>query len=1071
MKQSKAYWPALALFWMLCWGATTALFSQQKTVSGNITDENGLPLPGATVVIKDGDSGASSDFNGNYSINVEEGSTLIFSYLGYDTIERIVGEKDTIDLQLIPSAGELDEVIIVGYGTSTKQTFVGTATQIDSEDLAAKNTTNVTQALAGEVAGVTVINDSGQPGSSSTIRIRGFSSLIGNRDPLYVVDGIPFNGNINSINPSDIESITILKDASATAIYGARGANGVVLITTKKGKAGKSQIEITTEYGSNSRSLPEYQLVDNPEQYVELGWESLKNNAIAKEMDDPTAFANANIFGGSGINSSYNLWDKPGAELIDPATGKFRSGINRKYTPEKWTDYLFNTGKRIESNLRLSGGVEKTTYSTSFGVLDEQGYLINSTYKRFSTRVDVSHEAKEWLKGSLNLGYNDHNSSFVGQESNATSAFWFAYTVPPIYPVFLRDRDGNFVPDPISGGNQYDFGEGGRGFGLGSNPVASTRYDIDQNKIRELNGNTMLEATFLKKFKFLVKYGIQYVAEESDDLGSPLYGFSATSGGLLSKTKVNLFSSTFLKSLSYKNTFGLHTVEGKLFHENQEFDYYYLDTTKTGLAEPFSVENNNAVVNVGSNSYKLDYALESYFGTIDYNYNEKYYLSLVARRDGSSRFLNNKWGTFYSAGASWIASKEDFISDVYWIDFLKLKASYGVIGEQNGAGLYSGYDLYNVNNLNDQPSFAFSTKGNPDLTWESSVQTQIGTEFSLFERIKAEIDLYSKKTDNLFVNKRLGPSIGYRNIASNDGSLINRGLEFNLTTDLIKTNDFKVEFNINGAFLDNEILTMPIDPSTGAPKTIDIVGLFGRSKGHSIFDFYMREFAGVEPDTGRSTWYVNYVDTNNNQSLDSGEAISSLTEYMSNNPNAEILETTTTKYSDATQRYIGKSAIPKMNGAFRLKTEYKGFELVAQFLYQYGAFAYDFNYALLMGNEQPGSDAFHIDILNRWQNSGDITDVPRLSANADTNVNSSSSRFLTSSDYLSLNNLRVGYTFSERLSKKLLLEKLSIWASGDNLWLLSSRDGFNPATSEAGESNFYRYAPFTTMVFGLQLQF
>ena len=1047
---------------------STAAWAQ--TVSGTVTDENNQPFLGATVLVQGTNRGTTTDFEGKYRINAEEGETLIFSYVGYGKQSILIGADTTIDVQMAVD-NELDEIIVIGYGTTTKETFVGTATKVTSEDIESKSTTNISQALAGEVAGVTVINSSGQPGSASEIRIRGFGSISGNRSPLYVIDGIPFSGGINSINKSDIESYTVLKDASATAIYGSRGANGVVLITTKKGKAGKSQIEVSINQGYNSRSLPDYETVENQEQYVELGWEALKNYATIESITNPTQYASDNLFSGNGINPSYNMWDAAGPDLIDPATGMFKSGVKRKYTPERWGDYLFDTGARTEVDVRLSGGVEKTTYSTSFGALEDKGYLLNSGFKRYSTRVDVGHEVKEWLKGSFNLGYAYTNSTQGGQETNATSAFWFATSIPSIYPVFLRDAAGKLVEDTIFGGNQYDFGDNGRGFGLGSNPVATTIYDIDQTLAHELNGNTRLEASFLKNFKFLLQYGIQYGNSSNDQLGNFFYGFSKTTGGSIFKAKQSIFSNTFLQSLSYKNSFDLHNVEFKIFHESQDFTFNSLNAFRQQLADPFSVELNNAVVNISSGSFQTDFSIESYFGILDYNYDEKYFASLSARRDGSSRFLNNKWGTFLSFGASWLLSKEDFLSDSSWVNFLKLKTSYGSTGDQAGAGLYSGYTLNSIGNLNDLPEFTESTIGNPDLTWEASVQFQVGTEFEIFERFEAEMDYYVKTTDNLLVPVNVGPSLGYRRFTGNDGSLQNSGFEFNLTGHLIKTNDLKLELNLNGAMPQNKILAMPIERSTGKEKILDQVGIYGRSKGKSIFEHYMREFAGVNPTTGVSEWYVNYTDDNKNGAYDSGEEINSLTQFIYENPDAVIAEAKTATYSDATQRYIGTSAIPDVQGAFRIKGDYKGLELSAQFLYQFGGTGYDSQYASFMGNDQPGADNFHIDILNRWQKSGDIADVPRLSANADNNVNSTSSRFLISSDYIALNNVRLGYSFSERLSEKLFVEKLSIWASGDNLWLNSKRDGYNPTTSETAGSSVYNYAPLTTIVFGLKVQF
>ncbi|MGB2435794.1 MAG: SusC/RagA family TonB-linked outer membrane protein, partial [Flavobacteriaceae bacterium] len=468
MKKRYFLWSLLLglLFLQLGW-------AQQKTITGTVNDENGLPLPGVTVIIEGTTQGVATDFEGNFTINAQAGEILIISYVGYADQQITIDNQDNYTITMVPSS--LEEVIVIGYGTSTKEQFVGTATKIETEEVENKNTTNISQALAGEVAGVTVINTSGQPGSSSTIRIRGFGSISGNRNPLYVVDGIPFSGNINSINKADVESYTVLKDASATAIYGSRGANGVVLITTKKGKSGTSKIEVTLNQGTNRRALPQYNTISSPEQYVELSWESLKNFAIATKVENPAEYASNNLFGGrNGISSHYNMWDAEGNELIDPNTGKFNTGITRKYTPEDWSDNLFRNGQRTEVNLRLSGGVDKTTYSTSFGALKDYGYLLNSSYERYNTRVDVGHEIKSWLKGNFNVGYTYINSSQTGQESDATSAFWFVNAIPPIYPVYLRDENGDSVADDIFEGNQYDFGNNGRGFGLGSNPVGTT---------------------------------------------------------------------------------------------------------------------------------------------------------------------------------------------------------------------------------------------------------------------------------------------------------------------------------------------------------------------------------------------------------------------------------------------------------------------------------------------------------------------------------------------------------------------------------------------------------------------
>jgi len=1071
--------------------APFAMMAQVMNVSGTVTSsEDGLPMPGVSIIVVGTTNGTSTDFDGNFSIDANTGDQLQFSFIGYSN-KSVAVSGSSMNVVLDVDASALDEVIVIGYGTTTKEAFTGSAVQIDSEVLESKNTSNITQALAGETAGVTVINTSGQPGSVSKVRIRGYGSVNGNRDPLYVVDGVPFSGSINSINPADIESTTILKDASATAIYGSRGANGVILITTKKGKSGQSKVDVSFNYGVNVRQLPQYERTMNQEEFMELSWESLKNNYMVEngldyntpgDVTTANQWASDNIVGAKGIAEHYNMWDKEGKQLIDPTTGKFRKGVNRTYTPEAWDDVLFDTSQRMEGNVRLSGGVDKTTYSTSFGVLDDKGYYMKSSYKRYTSRVDVGHQVKDWLKGSMNLGYAYSETSNVGQTKDSNSGFWFSDNVPTIYPVYMRKQvapggssNGKFIVDPIFGGKQFDYGDNSIGnrreFGALTNAAGNATYDEDKTNIHELNGNSYLEATFLTNFKAFARLGLQYVRTSRNNLGNPFYGGSATQGGSIYKVNNDYFILNFLQGVSYTKEFDESTIDISLFHESNSFKLNRSTTYKTNLVDPFGQENNNAVVTQSANSYDVQSKLESFFGKASYNYDTKYYADVTVRRDGSSRFKTNKWGTFYSGGLGWIASKEAFMDDIEIIKYLKLKTSYGITGDQAGANAYSGFDLYSVSNLNDNPSLSFETKGNADLTWETSKMFQVGAEITLGSFLDAEFDYYIKKTEDLFFDRRVGPSLGYALITVNDGDLKNSGLEFNLEGHIINTNDFTLDLVINGEIIKNELTRMPIDPATGKAKILDIAGVYGRSEGHSLFDFYMREFVGVDKADGTSMWKLLYEDKDGSGDYTAGEEVKSLLEYKNKNPNAKISETTTKKYSNATQSYVDKSAIPDIRGAFRLEANYKGFEISTQFLYQFGGYAVDYGYRNLMDNGIPGSNLWHTDVRDRWQKPGDVTNIPRLSAESDANVNSTSTRFLTSTDFVSFNNLRIGYNFSERVTEKLGIQKLSIFLSGDNLWMHSERKGFNPMTSETGSSDTYRYAPLTTYSGGVRLSF
>ncbi|MDB5264133.1 MAG: SusC/RagA family TonB-linked outer membrane protein, partial [Adhaeribacter sp.] len=367
------------------------VYAQSQAISGKVTDAaTNQGLPGVTVLVKGSATGTSTDIEGNYSINVPATGTLSFSFIGYTTIERTIGSATTINVALNVDAAQLGEVVVTGYSTSTQQSFTGTAKVVSGEALDRKNVSNVSQALAGEVAGVRVINTSGQPGSVGTVRIRGLGSVNGNRDPLYVVDGVPFNGSLNSINPGDIESATVLKDAAATAIYGSRGANGVIVITTRSGRGKASYIEADASTGTNMALLPRYSTIKSPEQYIGLSWEALYNQGVARNDANPTNFANTRLFSTAGIRTNYNLWNATAAQLIDPATRTVRPDVTRKYDPENWEDFAFQNAARNEVNVKFGGSSGKTNYYSSFGFLDDQGYIINSDFQRLSARLNVT---------------------------------------------------------------------------------------------------------------------------------------------------------------------------------------------------------------------------------------------------------------------------------------------------------------------------------------------------------------------------------------------------------------------------------------------------------------------------------------------------------------------------------------------------------------------------------------------------------------------------------------------------------------------------------------------------------
>lgn len=1059
------------------------LLAQNRTITGRVTDEKGNGVANSSVLVKGTKIGASTDANGNFSLSVPSNArVLVFSSVGFDTKEVTIGNSNTVDANLISNESTLSAVVVVGYTSTTKEAFTGSAKQVAGERLTNKEVSNVSQALAGEVSGVRVINTSGQPGTSATIRIRGIGSVNGNRAPLYVVDGVPFSGAINAINPEDIASITVLKDAAATAIYGSRGANGVIVVSTKTGKGKKSFIEVDGKYGVNKSLLPRYDVIRSPEQFIALGWEALYNQGVRAGSSDPVNYANIRLFSGSGISPNNNMWNLSGAsstwgaQLIDPTTRTVKSGINRKFDPENWEDFAFQASNRQEVNLKIGGSDGRTNYYTSFGYLKDEGYSIKSDFRRLSARLNLTHEVKSWLNASMNVAYANAETNNNGQESNSNSVFWFVDNIPSIYPLFLRDKNGNKVADPIFGGYQYDYGTTGRKFGSLTNAIADANYNINRDKRNELTGNTSVNLNFTKHLSLENRLGVQYYNNVSYGLTNKFYGSAASQNGSIQQDRTELLNLNLLNMLHYRKNFGNSNLEALVAHEATDYKISYSGGYGYNLIETNSLELSNAVVITPSAYSNSDInKLESYFAQINYDYSHTYYVSATGRRDGSSRFIgDNKWGTFGSLGLGWEMTRMGFMKNLNAINYLKLKASYGVLGDQQGLGFYPGYSQITAGNLNDQPSFLPPVPGNPDLTWETSKMFQAGVDFKLGDYLTGTVEYYLKNTDNLIFQRRVGISNGFALLNVNDGQLRNKGVEFDLTGHILKGKDFFLDLGINGEHFRNKITAMPIDPSTGKQKVIDPQGSFGYSVGHSIYDFYIRNFAGVDPNDGTSTWTVYYNDLNTNGSYDAGEGVANLEDYYANNPDkkGKLLTGTTKTYSQATLYYIGKSAIPDLRGGINLNGGWKGFELGIQVLYSFGGYAYDGAYATLMGNGLIGGNNWSTDITRRWQKKGDVTEVPRLSNNADANVNSVSSRFVTKANYLVLNNVRLAYTIpSSVLSKTNILQQATIFVSGDNLWLHSARNGFNPSTAESGASDMYRYSPLSTITAGLRVRF
>ena len=661
---------------------TAATASAQKRVTGRVLDTNGAPIAGATVHVKGSQIKTKTDANGNFSLkNIPSNAKQItFSYFGMGT--QTVSVSANMQVTLKDNEQTLGEAYVVAYGKATKASFTGAAAKIKGDVVENKATAEVTSALAGEVAGVQIMQNDGNPGANSNIVMRGIGSVNAAASPLIVVDGMPYAGDLSSIDPKDIESLDLMKDATATALYGSRGANGVIIISTKKGKAGKLSIGADVKYSVSGRWLPTYDVIKSPERFVELSWESLKNNFMKQGATEEQAIgaASAALFDdqNGGIPSIYNMWNADGADLIDPTTGRFNSGITRKYNPDSWEDELFRTGQKVDAGVNLTGGTDRIKTYTSVGFTKDKGYLVGADYRRFTGRSNMDIQITNWLKGSTSLSYaNSRQNKSVQDEYTSNNAMNFINSMPYLYPVFQRDAYGNRIPDAYVGGYKYDYGmENGRPAYPNVNPAGAANLDINQTDADQFTGNGQLEASFLNDFKLTAGLGYMYLHSNENVVINPFYGDSEGTG-IYENTSTISRQVVGNQILSWKHTYkDTHSFNAFVGHESTWTDNQIAYGSKKNLVRADGMTFGNAVVYQNLTGYNYGYSLDSWFGQLSYDYAEKYFINGALRADGSSRFAKgNRWGTFGSVGAAWNVTKEDFMRDVTWLRNLKLKAS------------------------------------------------------------------------------------------------------------------------------------------------------------------------------------------------------------------------------------------------------------------------------------------------------------------------------------------------------------------------------------------------------------
>lgn len=1083
-----------------------------KVVSGTvIAGDDNHPIAGATVRAKvTKGKGALTDVNGKFRLVLpDDEKEIIVSFVGYET--KVVKAGKDLRIVLPVKAESLDEVIVVAYGTSTKQAFTGSSVTVSGEKLKLKST-NITKALEGEVPGVQVITRTGQPGSPAEIIVRGIGSVNSDTSPLYVVDGTPYGNSMTGIDPNDIENISVLKDASATALYGSRAANGVVLITTRKGRQGKVTINAEVKYGINKRTLPLYDVITSPEEYMELSYRSLENKYDFLKTKKPRGQENASInellWGDAGISPKYNMWNVPeGEAFIDPNTHKVNPRATRIYTPENWKDHVFRTGQRTEATVSMSGGQDNLSFFTSAGFLRDQGYYISSDFSRFNVRNNLTYNVSKDFKNTMNISYTRTSKDYPGQGSNVNNGFAYVNDIPPIYPVYQHELKadgskpaGRLVEDPkIPGGYSYDYGmhtDGSRGYGAGVNPAGAVRLDR-KNRISHLfSSNYTAEYLFLENFKFAFNVGYQQSLNERNDLVNPYYG-DAEGIGRMYRTNSSSSNLTVNQILSWNKSFGTHHLDAFVAHETYSYKYKYAYTSKDGAVMGDLPEFDNYVTPKDISSYSLGYNLESYFGQVRYDYANKYFFSGSLRADGSSRFAKgNRWGVFGSVGAAWMLSNEEFMKDQSIFNTLKLKASWGRIGNQEitlGYGssipdyfLFS--DFLDMQNLGNKPAFSFYSKGNPSLTWEVSNSINVGMESRLLNALTLNVDWFARTTTAMLFKKQVAPSLGYAYYPSNDGNLLNTGIEVDMKWDIFKNNDWTIGARLNMAHYRNVLTQMPKDEGTGEAKQYENHGAYGWMKGHSIYDHYTYTWMGVDKENGKPLYKAYRTAQKDEQGkpiMENGKEvykyITDMQDFLSKGGNlSEYKEVNVNNPDDAVKDFVGKTALPDLTGGFGFDVSYKGIALNTSFAFGIGGYSMDHNYRTLMHSGNVGSHNWHTDIRKAWTPTNKDTDVPMLTSGVDPykHASISSTRFLTSRSYLTVSNVRLSYQIPQSWSEQMKIGRLSLYLSGDNIYTFTKRRGFFSLHSISGGNDnnegsqtrvTQRYLPVATFTAGVQI--
>ena len=1064
----------------------------QTNVSGTVTSEDdGEPVVGAAVKVEGTNTGTVTDVDGHFQLNAPAGAKLVVSYLGMKP--QTVKAGGNMKVVLVNDNKTLDEVMVVAYGKQKKSSFTGSAAEIKADKLADRQVANLTQALSGEVAGVQVTVPSGKPGETASVRIRGIGSFSSSNAPLYVVDGVPYDGDISAINPNDIASLTVLKDAAANALYGARGANGVILVTTKSGKTGEAQVTFDAKIGHESRAVSNYDVIKSPATYMEKAYEAIYNSGIGQGLTAEQANQYANRIlptnGDGGVG--YTIFTVPDGESLIGMDGKINpkatlgyKDSNYTYLPDNWYNEVYNKSNvRQEYNATVSGKGEKISYFTSAGYLNDEGVVKNSGFERFTTRSKVDYQVKPWLKLTSNVAYTHYNSSYSvtnKDDWNSTSSaniFYVANFMSPIYPLYVRDANGNIMKDG-NGFTMYDYGDGkgltdyagNRTFMSGSNPASSGQLDKNKYSADVLSGRWGAEFDIYDGLTFNYNLGLDIDHTNRSTLYNAFYGQYAGMGGSIYKYAYTTKAINHQFLLNYSHDFGKHSVTALLGHERYDFMTSELYGNKNKLYFPDVMELDNALKTPTTSSSTDRYSTRGWFGRVQYNYDEKYFASVSYRRDGSSRFAkDSRWGDFGSVGAAWVISKEAFMQPTKdWLTFLKYKISYGVQGNDNlllqnsnppAPNYYPYEDIYRVVNVNDEAAATLYVKGNPDITWETSYSFNTGFDFNLWNgKLSGSVEYYNRTTDDLLYYMPVAVSNGFAYFPKNIGKVRNFGFEFDLNSDVYKTKDITVSLYANATTMTNRIEKLAPELKG---RWIDGTSLY--REGGSMYNYYMRKYAGVY--TGSDADKASLV---TGETAEKGQALYYVDQTDANGNVTGVKKTT--NWAKATQYELG-DRLPDVYGGFGVKVAAYGFDFSISTSYQLGGKCRDWGYQTLMhaGAANDAGSGWHKDILNSWSEKNPNSNIPRVDSN-DQYANSTSDRFIVSSNYLDIDNISFGYNFPRTWVNRIGLKGLRLYFTADNVALFAKRKGLDPRQSYSSATGM-NYSALRTVSGGVTVKF